>query len=151
MLQTVEPGSWVSRFLSFVARTDDPKACWLWFGATQQQGYGLWTFYPPAHPKKKLQVAHRVMWELVKGPIPTGLELDHLCKQKSCVNPDHLEPVTHKVNLQRAKGRCKNGHDLAVTGRTYACGKRYCVPCKRVWWRENQRKRRARHDAGRQS
>jgi hypothetical protein len=139
----IEPYSWQARFLSYVARPKDGDGCWLWFGATQQQGYGLWTFYPPAHPKKKLQVAHRVMWELVRGPIPAGLELDHLCRQKSCVNPDHLEPVTHAVNLQRCKTHCKNGHDLNVTGKKTSEGKRYCVPCRRVRWRDRQRERRA--------
>lgn len=103
----IEPGSWQARFLSFVARPRN-SGCWLWYGATQQQGYGLWTFMPPDRPKKKMQVAHRVMWELFNGPIEKGMDVDHLCSQKSCVNIDHLEAVTHKENMRRAWASKRN-------------------------------------------
>jgi hypothetical protein len=50
--------------------------------------------------------AHRAMWEIVKGPVPVGLELDHLCRRTLCVNPWHMEPVTHRVNILRGRGAC---------------------------------------------
>lgn len=103
--------------MGYVVRPKDPTACWLWIGAIQQQGYGLWTFYPPDMPRKKLMVAHRVMYSLVHGAIPDNMELDHLCRNKTCVNPDHLEIVTHKENLARIPGHgyCNQGHDLSLT------------------------------------
>jgi hypothetical protein len=68
--------------------------CWLWIGTVKDSGYGQY---------KRSSIAHRVVYEALVGPIPEGLELDHLCKIKNCVNPDHLEPVTGQVNVARAK------------------------------------------------
>ena len=67
-------------------------ACLIWPGAVNHHGYGrAWGGQ-----------AHRVFWERERGPIPDGLELDHLCEQRDCVNVDHLEPVTHAENTRRA-------------------------------------------------
>lgn len=89
----------------------DLGPCWIWTGSKQQQGYGFFRF-----SKERIQVAHRAVHELLKGPVPEGLVLDHLCLNKSCVNPDHLEPVRQKVNLARAKNftKCIRGHDVTV-------------------------------------
>src|SRR6202030_118623 len=67
------------------------SGCWLWLGACNEFGYGKFG-------KVK---AHRFSYEREKGPIPDGLEIDHLCRNKSCVNPDHLEAVTHGENRRR--------------------------------------------------
>lgn len=77
----------------------DEKGCWIWQGSETGTGYGgiKWN--------GKSTVAHRVVYTLVKGEIPNGLFLDHLCNVKKCVNPDHLEPVTHRENIQRAWNR----------------------------------------------
>jgi hypothetical protein len=77
----------------------DDKGCWIWKGSTTATGYGgiKWN--------GKSTVAHRVVYSLIKGEIPEGLFLDHLCNVKKCVNPDHLEPVTHRENIQRAWDR----------------------------------------------
>ena len=77
----------------------DDKGCWIWEGSTTATGYGgiKWN--------GKSTVAHRVVYSLIKGEIPEGLFLDHLCNVKKCVNPDHLEPVTHRENIQRAWDR----------------------------------------------
>lgn len=72
-----------------------PNGCWLWRGGTSR-GYG--TFWNGTTTSK----VHRWSYEFHKGKVPKGLELDHLCKTKNCVNPDHLEPVSHLVNMQRA-------------------------------------------------
>lgn len=127
MVARIERATWVERFMEYVLIGDD---CWPWIGARQQQGYGLWTFYPPNVPEKRLQVAHRVMWELLRGPIPAQFtDVDHLCRNKGCVNPDHLEPVTHEVNLARAGGFCKKGHRMETTRRTNPCGRSFCGVC----------------------
>lgn len=76
-------------------RLDEASGCWIWEGALHVYGYGK--FYR----NQKRDPAHRVGWELYKGPIPSGMVLDHLCRRKNCVNPDHLEPVTVAENTRR--------------------------------------------------
>lgn len=79
--------------------------------------------------------AHRAMFELVNGPVPDGLDLDHLCRNTLCVNPDHLEPVTRRENVLRGEGRsaqnarrttCLHGHELTFTKNRR---RRFCVIC----------------------
>ena len=90
--------------------------CWYWVASVNDRGYG--TFQVFKRPKK----AHRVSYEMFKGKIPDGLELDHLCRVRNCVNPDHLEAVTHKENVLRGSSfvseqahrtHCKRGHELS--------------------------------------
>lgn len=85
--------------------------CWLWTGAVTGAGYGKLSF------RRRLEGAHRVAYELLRGEIAPGLHLDHLCRVPCCVNPDHLEPVTQRENLMRGfrsrgvvEGRCSRGH-----------------------------------------
>lgn len=104
---------------------DPDTGCWMWQAAINSDGYGHMGV------GKRIASAYKVAYELTFGPVPTGLELDHLCKRKSCVNPYHLEAVTHKENCLRQaksyrKGVCGNGHILAdvgfyLTGRGYQC------------------------------
>lgn len=74
---------------------DGPNGCWLYLGALQGKGYGLISVVA------KDVKAHRFAYESVVGPIPDGLSLDHLCRNPQCVNPAHLEPVTHLENVRR--------------------------------------------------
>lgn len=93
------------------------SGCWLWRASKDPCGYGqVWW---ETRPHK----AHRVVYTLAFGPIPDGMELDHLCKVRHCVNPAHLEPVTHQENLLRgdtfqagnaAKTHCKRGHEFTA-------------------------------------
>lgn len=82
-------------------RPVDTNDCWLWAGYVTHADYGR-------HGK---HLAHRLVYESLVGEIPKGLELDHLCKTQRCVNPEHLEPVTTKVNGFRRRNKvCRNGH-----------------------------------------
>ncbi len=97
------------RFESKVERTD---TCWLWVGATNSRGYGCWGVEGVSH------LAHRVAYEVLVGPIPEGLTIDHLCFNKLCVNPAHLEPVTRRENIRRAyelskPTHCPQGHEYS--------------------------------------
>lgn len=82
--------------------------CWTWTGAANGSGYGC------VKANGKVQLTHRLAYELLAGQIPTGLQIDHLCLNKRCCNPAHLEPVTARVNTGRSvwtnKTACKNGH-----------------------------------------
>ena len=86
----------LERFFDHVTVTE---TCWLWSTALERLGYALWR---PAGNEKKV-LAHRWSYEFFVGPIPVGLELDHLCRVRNCVNPDHLEAVTHLENMRRAQ------------------------------------------------
>ena len=77
----------------------DKDGCWIWSGAIHPTGYGQIKW------QGKSTVAHRVVYELIKGKIPLGLVLDHLCNVKICVNPDHLDPTSYSTNTQRAWDR----------------------------------------------
>lgn len=113
----------LSRFLSKCERPEDPTACWLWAGAKSTAGYG-YIRDDPANGGRAVP-AHRVAYQLFVGAIPNGLELDHLCRTPGCVNPRHLEPVSHSVNVARGesiparfarRSHCPAGHDLRAPG-----------------------------------
>jgi hypothetical protein len=96
-------------------KVDATGICWLWTGAKARNGYGV---INKGRRADGVSVVHRVVWELLVGPIPDGTELDHVCRIRACCNPDHLEPVTRAVNVARGSRRagaprkthCKNGH-----------------------------------------
>lgn len=110
-------------------RIDGRTGCWNWAGAISSNGYG--TFAKDA--------AHRWSYRHFVGPIGDGLDLDHLCRNRSCVRPSHLEPVTRSENLLRgyaARGlptSCKRGHDYTPenTGINPTNGRRFCRECGR--------------------
>lgn len=128
-----------------------PNGCWNWKLATNK-GYGVM-----GHPfKKRLKMfVHRFSYELFVGPIPEGLVIDHLCRNRRCANPAHLEPVSQKVNDLRGfsffavnarKTHCKRGHEY-VEG-SYAISKRQerrCRACNvlnaREWRLKNPKSR----------
>lgn len=90
----------------FAAKVDlfAPNGCWNWTGAKKQGGYGRVRINQIAYG------SHRAVWEMFVGPIPDGLLLDHLCRNPSCVNPDHLEPVTVRENLRRGNHYSPQGN-----------------------------------------
>lgn len=121
------------------------SGCWIWLGGKQPSGHGK------IRIEGKTYQVHRVAFELVKGSIPKGLVLDHLCKNPSCINPDHLEPVTQRINLLRgntfaahnaAKTHCPKGHPYSGENlKSNARGDRICIQCRRVSDRKFNAKR----------
>lgn len=123
------------RFWEKVDRRGDDE-CWPWMAYTSQNGYGR------IGDCNSMLYAHRVSYELLVGPIPEGLVIDHLCKTKQCVNPAHMEPVSRAENTRRndapmhilrRANRCARGHDLLVTGYVRPDGKgRVCRTCQKM-------------------
>ena len=103
------------------------KNCWQWTAA-KCLGYGRFGF------NKKTLLAHRISYTLIKGEIPRGLVLDHICRNTSCVNPEHLDIVTHKENIQRVpverREKCNKGHDL-VESSSYRVDRFFFKHCKK--------------------
>jgi hypothetical protein len=123
----------------FMEKVEQTETCWLWLGARGHAGYGQFWL------DGRLVGAHRAAYQLFVGPIPVGLTLDHLCRVRRCVRPDHLEAVTNRENILRganhvaAQARqthCLRGHEFAGDNLRVRQGKRYCQAC------EAQRERR---------
>jgi hypothetical protein len=122
----------VSRFWKNVEKTD---SCWNWTG-DKVFGYGRMNI------KRKTVRAHRFGYELLVGPIPDGLVIDHLCRNRACVNPAHLEPVTNRVNVLRGVGfpavnavktHCRYGHEFTANNTVIRSnGDRRCRICRRI-------------------
>lgn len=106
---------------------DAQTGCWVWQRAKDKLGYG--------HAQQLF--AHRVIYERHCGPIPAGLQLDHLCRNRACVNPDHLEPVTCAENVRRgAKSKLTNAERLAIrlaSGSQRAIAAQFGVSQGTVW------------------
>lgn len=122
--------------------------CWLWIGYVNKQGYG-WVNYGSG--KDRFYRAHRIIYELLVRPIPKGLHCDHLCRNRCCVNPLHIEPVTPLENTRRGEDyrvvqtHCKYGHPLTDKNilRRGRKGRR-CIACSkdqaRRWYLNNSEK-----------
>lgn len=122
--------------LRFWAKVDEwqPSGCWLWTGSLDGKGYGKFGL------DGRTVGAHRVAYQIERGPIPDGLELDHLCCVPACVNPDHLEPVTHLENIRRNPKRtrlvCPYGHPRHWRGTRMVC--RQCDNAAAARYRERK-------------
>jgi len=133
----------------FWPKVDADGICWEWMAAKDTKGYGVF------NPNGVLVRAHRFAWENLVGQIPEGLELDHLCRVRHCVNPDHLEPVTHQINAIRGASRalrsaqaarqthCKREHEF-TSENTYVSknNERVCRTCHRERARQRREDKR---------
>ena len=129
------------RFLAMIEETQ--SGCWEWRGYKNSKGYGM--FHP--YQRRGNVFAHRWAYEKYVGVVPDGLVLDHLCENKSCANPEHLEPVTNAENLRRggvgqknaehhkSRTHCRNGHEYTEETTGYVRRKsrgvltRHCLLC----------------------
>ena len=120
------------------------SGCHIWLGPQHPKGYG----------KYKGKLAHRVIWELTHGQIQTGLQVDHICRVRACVNPSHLRLVTSRVNtLENSEGiaarnlrktHCYRGHEFTPENtRIESTGWRQCRACKRIKGRAQRERRHA--------
>ena len=131
-------------FERFIIKIDFTAECWLWTGEINDGGYGV--FVPMG--RKPYARAHRCSYELFVGPIPEGLQLDHLCRVRHCVRPEHLEAVHQYVNILRGVGwtainkrktSCPQGHPYTEENTwSSAKGWRQCRQCNRERHRVTQ-------------
>jgi hypothetical protein len=127
----VSPGL-PARFLSYVSKLPDLPGCWLWTGSYTGNGYGgFWT-------GERQVKAHRFSYEVHVGSIPTGMHLDHICRVRMCVNPDHLRVVTNRENalagesfsaINARKTHCSRGHEFTPENTRVRRGWRECRQC----------------------
>jgi hypothetical protein len=122
---------WRERFWAATDRGGNAE-CWEWRGRRDQEGYGIFWMPRPSGQRR----AHRIAYALLIGPVPYGLTIDHLCRNRGCVNPAHMEPVTIQENLRRRPRphACVNGHPFtdANTHVRPSNGKRECRECMRA-------------------
>jgi hypothetical protein len=147
MIKDIDERFW--RKVKFEDSVFPENGCILWTGGQDGRGYAR--FCTDAVHQR---AAHRWVYERYRGPVPNGMELDHLCRVRHCVNPDHLEPVPHKVNLARsditvqarlsARTHCINGHEFTPENTFFkrkVRGRR-CRICKRLSERNRQHARK---------
>jgi HNH endonuclease len=131
------------------------SGCFIWMGNISWNGYGTLKIGYKKEGNRKTEWAHRAAYEYFVGPIPEGMDLDHKCRMRCCVNPDHLEPVTRVENTRRGnlfsvlKARaalqthCKRGHALSGSNlRISTGGSRLCRTCRTMYatkaWKESR-------------
>lgn len=148
----IQPNDLITPPERFWPKVNKTETCWLWVGNINTKGYGMFGL------NRGLVSAHRFAYVLLVGPIPEGLHIDHLCRVRHCVNPDHLEPVTPQENVRRglhgvlrSQTHCVNGHERTVEN-TYihlTRGNPVCRECSRADGRRYLERKRGRPDGAR--
>lgn len=129
-------------------RISKAGACWIYRGHTKQG-------YPIVRQNKKFRTAHRVFYELTVGPVASGLVLNHICRNRKCVNPKHLEQISNRKNILIGEGagaknarkvKCKHGHDFSKKNTYSAPGSSYrscrkCMVVRTQKWRLKKREK----------
>jgi hypothetical protein len=124
--RTQLPEGRVKLFRACLPSSLDPAECWEWGGYVDKDGYGVLSGKPQTS-------GHRASWLIHRGDLPDDLVLDHLCRNRKCVNPDHLEPVSIAENLRRQvkRGSCRKGHPYTPESMYVSrSGRRICRPCR---------------------
>lgn len=134
----------LKRFIKYLKIVE--SGCWEWQGAVDKDGYGFFTL-------GKLMKAHRASYQLFGGTLLSDKQIDHLCRNRPCVNPDHLEQVTSRINTLRSpiapaavnsrKTHCRNGHEYTPLNTRITRNERQCKIC----YRENKKRFRAKRKA----
>lgn len=123
--------------------------CWEWTGPVSPSGYGVFSFRREG--RHTSTSAHRAVYAALIGPVPDGLQLDHLCENKVCCNPSHLNPTTQLANILRSNGagalnarktHCYLGHPLEGDNLLVSAGRRFCRTCKRATDQRTKERRR---------
>jgi len=134
---------------NFWRKVDATGLCWEWTGSRVTDGYGCFAV------NRRMLGAHRVAWMISRGAIPDGMQLDHLCRNRGCVRPQHLEVVTPGENIQRgiagpllgrrrrAKTHCASGHAFDEANTYVSPRQRRCRTCELRWNRDYRARRKA--------
>lgn len=117
-----------------VAKGLEGTQCWIWPGRPDRNGYAR------IHINGHRMMVHRWVYQRFVGELPYELELDHLCRVRNCVNPKHLEPVTHAENMERARvhrvyarrSHCFRGHEMVSENLYYSRDRRSCKKCSAI-------------------
>lgn len=142
----------------FWEKVDKSGECWLWTAGKTTDGYGAWRY--PVNGKQKFLRAHRFAWLLKNGALEVGKELNHLCRIKLCIRPEHLEEITHKEHMWRTEGSfadrwgnreaCEQGHPYTednLVAWAIKRGWRKCKTCAKAkyddWRKANPEKMKA--------
>lgn len=139
------PNQFLIERYGFWSKVEKTATCWLWRGGKNNRGYG--TLHGGTDG-----LSHRIAYELARGPIPQGFHIDHLCRVRDCVNPDHLEAVTCRENLRRGDGftgrrarqtHCIHGHPLSGDNLyiSPANGTRKCRACRHAAYQRKKARR----------
>ena len=132
----------IQRFEKYIS-VEPNSGCWLWTGAWSKSGYGSFRV------ENKSQNAHRVAYKLYLGPLKNGMMIDHICRNRACVSPDHLRQVTPRQNIlensmsisaiSAKRNCCKRGHVYVPGSFRITANKRVCKLCRESWPSETRK------------